>query len=196
MRFLVKYNLHILTVAGALVLAYTIFAWESIPETQRAIGLFIAGITLHEWEEMRFPGGFFGLMAKKFGLSDVTEEKMDKAHGAVVIAIVFFAFIPFFLPGVAWLSAVPAILGIFESFIHIVGIKIHGLKRPYTPGMATAQLCLLPPSIWILSLVGGELGVWWAASFAWYLATFILMEVIVWGAFGTNPKKIMANMRK
>lgn len=57
---------------------------------------------------------------------------MGKAHGIVVVAIVFFAFVPFFFPSVPWLAMVPAILGIFEAFIHVAGIWIHRLKRPYT----------------------------------------------------------------
>ena len=33
---------------------------------------------------------------------------------------------------------VPIALGIFETFIHTAGIWIHNMKKPYTPGLASA----------------------------------------------------------
>ena len=38
----------------------------------------------------------------------------------------------------------------FEAVIHVVGIRIHDLPRPYSPGMATALLCLLPSAVAIV----------------------------------------------
>lgn len=191
MEFWAKHNLHILTVAGIAVAAYLAIGWDGMEPVQRSIGLFIVGVTLHEWEEMRFPGGFFGLMSKMFGIKDATELQMEKAHGAVAIAIVFFAYVPFFLHEIAWLAMVPAILGIFESFIHVAGIKIHRLKRPYSPGMATALLILLPSAVCIIAFGAQGMPAWeWLLSIAYYLATFLLMEVCVWGAFGISPKEL------
>lgn len=191
MEFWAKHNLHILTVAGIAVAAYLAIGWGGMEPLQRAIGVFIVGVTLHEWEEMRFPGGFFGLMTNMFGIKDATELQMDKAHGAVAIAIVFFAYVPFFFYEVAWLAMVPAILGIFESFIHVVGIKIHRLKRPYSPGMATALLILLPSAVCIIVFGAQGMPAWqWTLSIAYYLAAFLLMEVCVWGAFGISPKEL------
>lgn len=191
MNLWVKYNIHILTIAGAAVAIYLVLGWEAMNPLQRAIGVFIIGITLHEWEEMRFPGGFFNLMTRMFGIDGSDEVKMGKAHGAVVIAIIFFAFIPFFFYELAWLAMVPAILGIFEAFIHVAGIKIHRLKKPYTPGMATAWLLLLPSAICIIVFgTAGVNGVEWLYSFLYYFATFFLMEICVWGSFGISPKKL------
>ena len=126
-----KSNIWILTAAGVAVAAYMALAWDAMPAGQRALGFFAVGIVLHEWEESRFPGGFYELMTKKFGLGDYTEEQTGIAHGAVVVAIVFFAFVPFLLWGQApWLAGIPAILGFFEAIIHVVGIRIHNLPHP------------------------------------------------------------------
>ncbi len=193
MGFWARHNLHILTAAGIAVAAYLVVEWGGMEPAQRALGVFIVGITLHEWEEMRFPGGFFGLMTRMFGIEGATELQMGKAHGAVAIAISFFAYVPFFLHEVAWLAMVPAILGVFEAFIHVAGIKIHRLKRPYSPGMATALLILLPSAACIIAFGALGMPAWqWALSFAYYLATFLLMEVCVWGAFGISPKELPA----
>lgn len=196
MKFWIKNNLYLLTLASLCVLIYVVARWDAISEMQRALGLFVVAITLHEWEESRYPGGFYELMAKTFGWNDVNKETMGKAHGIVVVAIVFFAFVPFFFPSVPWLAMVPAILGIFEAFIHVAGIWIHRLKRPYTPGMLTALLCLLPVSIWIIAIAGERVGWWWLASAVYYLVVFACMELGVMKSFGTSPLQVARSLKR
>ena len=192
-----KSNIYLLTAAGIAVAIYIAIMWGEMPAGQKALGFFVVGITLHEWEEMRFPGGFYELMTKKFGIGNYTEEQAGLSHGAVVLAIVFFAFVPFLLwPVAPWLAGIPAILGFFEAFIHIVGIKIHNLPRPYTPGMATALLCLLPSAIAIVMYATPSIGAGgWALAVLCYFAIFGCMEVLVWSAFGVDPRTIPNRMR-
>lgn len=196
--FWAKSNIYLLTIAGVAVAVGMALGWSTMPAGQKALGLFVVGITLHEWEETRFPGGFFELMTKKFGISSYTSEQAGLAHGAVVIAIVFFTFLPFLLwSRVPWLAGVPAILGLFETIIHVVGIRIHRLPRPYTPGMATALLCLLPSVIGIVRFAMPGIGVGgWACAIVCYLAIFACMEVMVWRSFGVDPRTIPARMRR
>ena len=92
-----KSNIWILTAAGVAVAVYMVLAWDAMPAGQRALGFFVVGIVLHEWEEMRFPGGFYDLMTRKFGIEGYTQEQAGLSHGAVVVAITFFAFVPFLL---------------------------------------------------------------------------------------------------
>lgn len=115
----------------------------------------------------------------------------------MVIAIVFLAFVPFLLWTQApWLAGIPAILGFFEAFIHIVGIKIHNLPRPYSPGMATALLCLLPSAVGIVVFATSGVGAGgWALALACYFAIFACMEVMVWHAFGVDPRTIPSRIR-
>ncbi|WP_165251605.1 HXXEE domain-containing protein [Adlercreutzia sp. ZJ304] len=181
-------NIYILTFGGIAVLIYMIINWAALTPLQIALSFFIFGITLHEWEETRFPGGFYKLMTGMIGVNNSDQAKIECSHGCVVIAIVFFAYIPFFFNGVHWLALVPAILGIFESFIHIVGIKIHHLKHFYSPGMLTALLFLLPPSIFIIVYAAPGVGWEWVLTFVYYFAVFFCMELAVWGVFGIKPK--------
>lgn len=192
-----KHNLHILTAAGILVAFYLVLGWNDMVPAQKAIGFFIVGITLHEWEEMRFPGGFFALMTRMFGIQDTTKEKMDGAHGSVALAIILFAYVPFFLNEIAWIAMVPAILGIFEAFIHVMGIKIHRLKRPYSPGMATALICLLPAAVCVIIFGSSSMPAWqWALSFAYYIGVFVVMEAGVWRSFGISLKEFPSMVKK
>ncbi len=75
MKFWIKNNLYLLTLASLCVLIYFVARWDAISEMQRAMGLFVVAITLHEWEESRYPGGFYELMAKKFGWNDVNKDR-------------------------------------------------------------------------------------------------------------------------
>ena len=193
-----KSNIWILTAAGVAVAAYMALAWDAMPAGQKALGFFVVGIVLHEWEEMRFPGGFYDLMTRKFGIEGYTQQQAGLSHGAVVVAIALFAFVPFLLwERAPWLAGIPAILGFFEAVIHVVGIRIHNLPHPYSPGMATALLCLLPSAVAIVVFATPGIGVGgWALAVACYLAIFACMEVMVWRSFGVDPRTIPARMRK
>jgi len=193
-----KSNIWMLTAAGAAVAMYMALNLGAMPAGQRALGFFVVAITLHEWEEGHFPGGFYELMTKKFGVEDYTREQADLSHGAVVVAIAFFAFVPFLLwERIPWLAGIPAILGFFEAVIHIMGIKIHNLPHPYSPGMATALLCLLPSSVAIVMFATPGIGAGgWALATVCYLAIFACMEVMVWGAFGIDPHTIPSLIRR
>lgn len=192
-----KSNIYILSLAGLAVAAYVALSWNNMPLGQKALGLFVVGIVLHEWKETRFPGGFFELMTRKFDIEDYTPEQAGLAHSCVAIAIVFFAFLPFlFWKQAPWLAGVPVILGFFEALIHITGIKIHNLKRPYTPGMATALICLLPSSIGIVAYAMADMPAWqWILAVVCYLAIFLAMEIGVWSSFGVDPRTIPCKMR-
>lgn len=192
-----KSNIYILTLAGVVAMAYVALAWEAMPAGQKALGFFVAGIVLHEWEETRFPGGFFELMMKKFGVEGYTEEQVGLAHGCVVIAIAFFAFVPFLLWEQApWLAGIPVILGFLEALVHVAGIRIHNLKRPYSPGLATALLCLLPASICIALFSMAGAPAWqWALALLCCLAVFVGMEIGVWSSFGVDPRTVPSRMR-
>lgn len=48
MKFWIKNNLYLLTLASLCVLIYFVARWDAISEMQRALGLFVVAITLHE----------------------------------------------------------------------------------------------------------------------------------------------------
>lgn len=35
---------------------------------------------------------------------------------------------------------IPVVLGFFEAFVHTIGIFIHKMKKPYTPGLVSAWI--------------------------------------------------------
>lgn len=192
-----KSNIYLLTFAGGAVAVWMALSWGSIAAGQKALGFFAVGMVLHEWEEARFPGGFYELMARKFGIGPVNGVQMGLSHGAVAIAVFLFAFLPLLLWDVApWLAGVPVILGVFEAFIHVAGVKIHGLSRPHTPGMATALAWLLPCAVCIVVFAMPGVPAWqWLLALACYLVVFAGMEVGVWKSLGVDPRTMPQRMR-
>ena len=57
-RFLVRNSLYVTSAIAVCIVVYMAFNWEAMPVTQRIIGLYYVLIAAHEWEELKFPGGF------------------------------------------------------------------------------------------------------------------------------------------
>ena len=191
-----KYHLEILTfVMLAMVLCSFIFCSDLGLIQQIMMGYMIL-YTLHEWEEIRFPGGFAKLMSKFFGI-EVTKDKEEASHIPVVVLLIVITFVPFFTQ-LPLLALVPVYLGLFEALIHIVGIKIHKMKKPYTPGMVSAILLGIS-SIVVLTIFSKEQMVQ-GIEFLWgVLLTFLcfaIMQRTVIAIFDLGYKDMIANMKK
>lgn len=132
-----KYSLEIFSIIMSLVVIYTVFSWESISFSKQMATVFIVVFTLHEWEENRFPGGFFEIMVQRMGIS---REKFDAelAHMIVGILLYVFLLVPYMFDDSMILLMIPVTLGIFEIFMHTFGIFMLKMKKPYTPGLITA----------------------------------------------------------
>ena len=191
-----KYSLEILTfLTFGMVTGCAIF-FDSMTILQKTMLAYMFLFTIHEWEEIRLPGGFAQLMAKFFGF-ELTPEKEQKAHIPVVVLILFMTFIPFFTQ---WniLALVPVYLGFMEGFIHVAGIKIHKMQKPYTPGMVTA-LCMFAASVCTVHLFSAQ-DIAHGSTFAWgVLATFLCfaaMQRTVIAIMGMGYRDVIARFRK
>ncbi len=191
-----KYYLEILTIIMFGTMSCCAVFYHQLSLIQRIIIGYMFLFTLHEWEETRFPGGFAKLMSKFFGL-EVTQEKENASHIPVVVLLVVITFVPFFTQS-PLLALVPVYLGLFEAFIHVVGIKIHKMKKPYTPGLVSALfLCVESVSVLIIfsknQLVQGT-------GYAWgvliMFLCFALMQRTVIAIFGLGYKDLIANIKK
>ena len=175
-KWIVTYNLELLTAILAAVFGISLFFWDSLSLSGKALLGFMVLYTLHEWEESRFPGGFYDLFFGGFGLNiTVSEARM---HLPVAIYILVMLLIPFALQQVTFLVLIPLGLGLFEGVIHVAGIKIHKLTKPYTPGMITG-LILFAYSVFIITQINkaGGLPSWqWFLGFVLAFAGFAVME--------------------
>ena len=190
-----KYHLEILTfIMFAMITICAVFD-RQLSLIQRSMLGYMFLFTLHEWEESRYPGGFSKLMAKFIEL-DLSQEKEDAAYIPVVVLLILITFIPFFTQ-TAVLALIPVYLGLFEAFIHVIGIKLHRMQKPYTPGMLTA-LCLCAASICVLAvfsknhIVQGSEYVW---GILLMFACFFAMQRTVISIFGLGYKDLFARVK-
>ena len=140
-RFLIKYNLETLT---ALMFAFVTVVAISNNTPSIVTKMLVAYVflfTLHEWEENRFPGGFVkimeGMLGKKF-----SEDAKELSHVPVIILLLLIHIVPYLFNSVIFLALIPVFLGIFEGFVHTMGVKLSKAKKFYTPGMVTAYMML------------------------------------------------------
>ena len=197
-KLIVNYNLEILTAILAIVFSVSLFFWNSLTLSGKALLGFMVLYTLHEWEESRFPGGFYDLFFWGFGMKITASEA--RMHLPVSIYILIMLLIPFAFQRTTFLVLIPLGLGLFEGVIHVAGIKIHKLKKPYTPGMITA-LIMFAYSVFIITQINKAVGLptWqWIIGFVLAFVGFAVMEQFflrtVGLAFGDFRKMAMTRV--
>lgn len=150
MQFILRNTLNLMALLGAGVMVYLVIFWSEMPIMQRTVGLIFVGLVCHVWEEMRYPGGFAELMMSRLNFAI---PNMDVAHGIVAAYVLYLVFVPLFFPHIVWLAMASLVLGVLEAVAHVAMIKILRLKRPYSPGLATAVVLLLPISLFGITYV-------------------------------------------
>ena len=191
-----KYSLYFLTAYALVLLVIGILMWNSLAIIQKIIIISTCIVTLHEWEEQRFPGGFFDVMSRiwQIDLSNIDLHDMYAKPDIYIFAITFLALI---FPNTLFLSCAVLLLGVFEGFIHITGIKLAKLEKPYTPGMITGELyAVFSISCIIFLIESGMTGLMdWVLGFIWLFLTFLIMEFFVWRTAGISPKEFPSKVR-
>ncbi len=140
-RFLIKYNLEILTTLMFTFVAMVAIFNTAPSLTQKMLVAYVFLFTLHEWEENRFPGGFVNIMEGMIG-KKFSEDAKELSHIPVIILLLLIHIIPYFLDSVVFLTLIPVFLGVFEGLVHTMGVKLSKSKKFYTPGMGTAYMML------------------------------------------------------
>ena len=191
-----KYSLEIMTLIMFGMITFCAVFKQQMSLIQRVMLGYMFLFTLHEWEETRFPGGFSDLMIKFFGVK-TTPEQLSAAHIPVAVLLLVITFVPFFTQ-IKAAALVPVYLGLFETFIHVVGIKLHKMKKPYTPGLVTA-LMLGAASVCVIvtfsknHLLSSSEYVW---GIPLTMACFATMQRTVIAIYGLGYKDLLANVKK
>ncbi|MBQ8625171.1 MAG: HXXEE domain-containing protein [Agathobacter sp.] len=147
-KFIIKYGLEILTVIMFILITALAVFFPDASIVRKFLAVYMCLFTLHEWEENKYPGGFSNLMKKTMGL-EFNKDAEARSHLPVYILLLGILIIPFIFDSIIILSLIPMSLGIFECIVHIVGIKLHKMDKPYTPGLITA-ICMLITSVYML----------------------------------------------
>lgn len=164
----------------ALALSLGIFA-DSIPALQRLMVLFFMILTLHEFEEYVYPGGFPA--ANNIGLMGETKDygryPLNELSAFVVNVVLAY---PLYICGVIFYEQLW--LGIFISYFTMLQCIIHcvvinkKLRSWYSPGCASALFVMLPFGVYYLTYVARHFTFptwyWWAP-----IAVFPLVAVVM-----------------
>lgn len=175
-----KYHLEIFTAFVFLLTAADALLFRRLSAGRRIINLFMLLAVLHEWEEKRYPGGFYDLMIQKLHAS-FSREALERA-GCIVIAYwLLITLVPFVFDRVAALLLIPVALNFFEAFIHTAGIFIHHTKKPYTPGMLSAWMMGISSAAVVAFLERNALVTAsdYVVGTSLMIGSFLLMDVLI-----------------
>lgn len=196
MKKIIKYNLEIMSVILIAVALFGIAKWEESNILRQMTSIFMILYTLHEWEEARFPGGFYKIFFSKCTIdTSVSEETM---HFPVAIFLLTILLIPFIFDEVIAFALVPLILALFEGFVHTAGIILHQLKRPYSPGMITAWI-MFAYSIIMINKLNVETAIGttdWIIGIVLTIISFYLMETQFVKTVGITIRDFQKSMQR
>lgn len=191
-----KYSTHLLTLFTICLCIWGIINGERLSCIQLVTVGFSVIITLHEWEEMHWPGGFMEMMGNIIGW-DVSGIRPGAEHTAQSFFIVLIVVLPVLFPTNYWLFCGAVIFGIVEGVVHVAGIKMANTNKPYTPGMATG-IILFFYCIWGIVFVTKMVHITvisWIIGFVYFVIWFFVMQQMVMIFCQLDRREFMKAMR-
>ena len=195
-KIIKRYALEIYTVMAMAFMVVTSFMGK-LSTVQLFVVAFNFIFILHEWEENVYPGGFLNLITQLIE-RDVNEETKRASRIPTGVLLITLTLLPFIFDSIPLFAVSISVFGIFECFIHIMGIKIFGLKKKYTPGMVTALvegvlgICLI---VW---LAVNHLAAWYdyVGGFFLFITLFICMQKTLTLMVGMRYRDLPKLMKK
>ena len=195
MNKIIKYNLEIMSCIFAVMVVVGVSNWAELSALRQMTIIFMILYTLHEWEESRFPGGFYRIFFGQCTVDpNISEEKL---HFPVAVYLLIILFVPFIFDNMVVFALIPLVLALFEGFIHTAGIVIHQLKKPYSPGMITAWIMFVYAIIMIRRLnAQNDMGATkWILGILLTAVSFVSMETRFMKGAGITIKEFQTSMR-
>ena len=195
MNLVMKYSTHLLTIFAICICIWGILNSNELSEIQIVMIGFGIIITLHEWEEMHWPGGFMEMMGDIIGW-DISGIRQGAEHTSQSFFIALIILLPVVFPTTYWLFCGVMIFGIIECVAHVGGIKMAKTNKPYTPGMATGIIMMIY-CIWGIIFVSETETiptVNWLLGFIFFVVWFFLMQQMVMTFCRFDHKEFMKAM--
>ena len=194
--FLLKNNIHLMTLVFVGWAVWAACNWSTLALVQKlTLGLY-ALLVAHEYEE-GYKSRFLELMLGRVMGIDHRTLVPGASHIAQALYITVVFALAMLFPGQLWLTFAVLILGIFEGFVHNMGIFLFRL-RGVSPGWWTAML-MCAYSIWAIVLIGRNIaydGIQWLWGALMFLACFLALEVAFQKLIGNTPAKIRASVTR
>lgn len=193
-KFFKYYALEIYTVLSMILLVVAGVIGD-LSVIQKYVLVYTFLFILHEWEEMKYPGGFAENIAEIIEF-DLTESYKRASRIYTSILLLAFTLTPFFAHQYPITILPLAFLGVLEGIVHIVAIIIFRCPKPYSPGMVTAELQFATSIALFVYLIQNNVLVWsdYLIGLAVMLCCFVIMQKCITNMIGMKysdvPKKI------
>lgn len=194
-KWLLKNNIHVMTVIFICVAIWSIINWGSLALIQKLnLGAYF-WLILHEYEEgykNRFTELFAGVM--KVDPSEAIASGQSHLAQAVAITLIFI--IPAIWPQALWAAFAGFILCIFEGFVHNMGIFLFRLKG-LSPGWYTAVF-MAAFAIWAIVFFNAHAeydGIHWLLGSVFLIVIFAIMQGYYVRQLGSSRKELIKGMK-
>ena len=192
--FLLKNNIHLMTLVFVGWAVWAACNWSTLALVQKlTLGLY-ALLVAHEYEE-GYKFRFLELMLGRVLGIDHRTLVPGASHIAQALYITLAFSTALLWPGQLWLTFAVLILGIFEGFVHNMGIFLFRL-RGVSPGWWTAML-MCAYSIWAIVVIGCNIaydGIQWLWGALMFLACFLALEVAFQKLIGNTLANVKASV--
>ena len=194
--FLLKNNIHLMTLVFVGWAVWAACNWSTLALVQKlTLGLY--GLLIaHEYEE-GYKFRFLELMLGRVMGIDHRTLTPGVSHIAQALYITLAFSAALLWPGQLWLTFAVLILGIFEGFVHNMGIVLFRL-RGVSPGWWTAML-MCAYSIWAIVVIGRNIaydGIQWLWGTLMFIGCFFAMEVFFQKLIGNTLTSIKASVAR
>ena len=192
--WLLKNNIHIMTLIFLGWAVWALCNWKDIAIVQKLVmGVYFL-IICHEYEESH-EGGLMSIFGP---VADIDQALLvpGKSHLAQAVYITVQFSLALLFPQVMWMALPVFILGIFEGFVHTMGIFIFRLGKP-SPGWYTAIL-MCAFSIWALVVLNRNVdyaGIQWLWAALFFIGLFIILEAWFQHLIGSSLPHFAKSMK-
>ena len=193
--FLLKHNIHIMTLIFVGWVLWGVVNWSNLLLVQKLLLGLYAFLILHEYEE-GYKDRFVQLMAGRLLQIDHRKLTPGVTHIAQAVYITLLFSLALVFPTNLWLVFGVLILGIFEGFVHNMGIFMFQLKGT-SPGWYTA-VAMAVYSVWSIVKINKAIdydGIMWLWGFLWFYGTFLCLQISVQFLCGTTPKNTISKAK-
>ena len=193
--FLLKNNIHLMTFVFVGWAVWAVCNWNALALMQRlTLGLYVL-LIVHEYEE-GYKFRFLELMLGRLMGIDHRTLVPGVSHIAQALYITMAFSAALIWPDQLWLTFAVLILGIFEGFVHNMGIFLFQL-RGLSPGWYTAML-MAAYAIWAIVVINRNIdysGIQWLWGILAFVAGFLCLQLSVHYLMGSTPKKSFAKAK-
>ena len=194
--FLLKNNIHLMTLVFVGWAVWAACNWSMLALVQKlTLGLY-GWLIVHEYEE-GYKFRFLELMLGRVMGIDHRTLVPGASHIAQALYITLAFSAALLWPGQLWLTFAVLILGIFEGFVHNMGIVLFRL-RGVSPGWWTAML-MCAYSIWAIVTINRNIaydGIQWLWGTLMFIGCFFALEVFFQKMVGNTLTNIKASVAR